>query len=144
MYWFLETTVIHSKRQVEKIAEKFFDIHLERKIIPNKTYVVGSQRFFFFNFRFLLWKRLLKFIIKRNITMIIYIDRLALNYCMFLKDMKGKLFTLRSKKNNNWSEKKRVKDMKQYQKKKNPAYFLSERFRAISVQQHYCLSVHWS
>lgn len=34
--------------------------------------------------------------------MIIYIDRLALNYCMFLKEMKGKL----SKKNNNWSEKK--------------------------------------
>lgn len=39
--------MIHSKRQVEKIAEKFFDIHLERKIIPNKTYVVGSQQFFF-------------------------------------------------------------------------------------------------
>lgn len=38
-----------------------------------------------------MWKRLLKYIIKRNITMIIYIDRLALNLCMFQKDIKGKL-----------------------------------------------------
>lgn len=51
---------------------------------------VGTERFFL-NFRFLMWKRLLKYIIKRNITMIIYIDRLALNLCMFQKDIKGKL-----------------------------------------------------
>lgn len=67
-----------------------------------------------------MWKRLLKYIIKRNITMIIYIDRLALNLCMFQKDIKGKLssykkklLTMWGKKNNNRSEKKGVKDMKQ-------------------------------
>lgn len=80
---------------------------------------VGTERFFL-NFRFLMWKRLLIYIIKRNITMIIYIDRLALNLCMFQKDIKGKLssykkklLTMWGKKNNNRSEKKGVKDMKQ-------------------------------
>lgn len=69
-----------------------------------------------------MWKRLLKYIIKRNITMIIYIDRLALNLCMFQKDIKGKLssykkklLTMWGKKNNNRSEK-GVKDMKQIKK----------------------------
>lgn len=96
-----------------------------------------------------MWKRLLKYIIKRNITMIIYIDRLALNLCMFQKDIKGKLSSYIKKtlqcevKRTIIGLKKGAKDMKQY-KKKNPAYFLSECFRAISVQQNYRLSAHWS
>lgn len=83
---------------------------------------VGTERFFL-NFRFLMWKRLLKYIIKRNITMIIYIDRLALNLCMFQKDIKGKLSSYIKKtlqcevKRTIIGLKKGAKDMKQYQKK---------------------------
>lgn len=99
----------------------FFYIYLEREIIPIKTL---APKDFFLNFRFLMWKRLLKYIIKRNITMIIYIDRLALNLCMFQKDIKGKLLSY-IKKNCLQCEVKRTiiglkkgaKDMKQYQKK---------------------------